>query len=246
MIVNIVPQAGATGTVQFNPPTIVNNEPNLMLASQNPFTDFDRDFGGMSYGMLGTSATQLNAFSYYIAPTLGPAPSLDVNGNLSLPDGSGLVSLPLLMSSNAAGDFLVTFDPDPVVTGAIFATGLPAPNDIGAHPAGTHVAAILSVINPAGDYNRNGVVDAADYVVWRKTLGQMGPNLAADGSGNNQVDGDDFTVWRGQYGTTAGAGSAIPPGGLAGSGELVPEPTSGALFLAALLPTLIRRRRVVS
>ena len=27
----------------------------------------------------------------------------------------------------------------------------------------------------AGDYNRNGVTDAADYVVWRKTLGQTGP-----------------------------------------------------------------------
>ena len=27
----------------------------------------------------------------------------------------------------------------------------------------------------AGDYNRNGVVDAADYTVWRNTLGQIGP-----------------------------------------------------------------------
>jgi hypothetical protein len=61
MIVNIVPQAGATGTVQFNPPTIVNNEPNRMRASQYPFTDFVRDFGGLWYGMLGTSATQLTA-----------------------------------------------------------------------------------------------------------------------------------------------------------------------------------------
>jgi hypothetical protein len=246
MIVNIVPQAGASGTVQFNPPAIVNSEPNLMPAAQNPFFDFDRDFGGRSYGQLGTSPSQLNAFSYYIAPTLGPAPSLDTNGNLTLPDDSGLVSLPLLMSSNAAGDFLVTFDPDPVVTGVVFATGLPAPNDIGIHPAGTHVAGMLSVINPGGDYNRNGVVDAADYVLWRKTLGQMGPGLAADGSGNNHVDGDDFTVWRGQFGTTAGAGAAASRGTLAGIGELVPEPTTGALLLLVPFAMLIRRRRFVS
>ena len=38
----------------------------------------------------------------------------------------------------------------------------------------------------AGDYNLDGIVDAADYVVWRKTLGQSGTDLAADG--NNSAD----------------------------------------------------------
>ena len=28
---------------------------------------------------------------------------------------------------------------------------------------------------PAGDYNHDGNVDAADYTVWRDTLGQMAP-----------------------------------------------------------------------
>ena len=32
-----------------------------------------------------------------------------------------------------------------------------------------------------GDYNANGVVDAADYTVWRDSLGQTGMGLAADG-----------------------------------------------------------------
>ena len=73
MIVNIAPQAGATGTVRFNPPTIVSNQPNLMPASQTPFIDFDRDFGGKSYGTLGQSNTQLNAFSYYYRPDARPA-----------------------------------------------------------------------------------------------------------------------------------------------------------------------------
>ena len=33
----------------------------------------------------------------------------------------------------------------------------------------------------AGDYNGDGVVDAADYTVWRDTFGQTGADLAADG-----------------------------------------------------------------
>jgi hypothetical protein len=38
----------------------------------------------------------------------------------------------------------------------------------------------LSVISTvlAGDYNHNGIVDAADYTVWRDTLGQTGAGLA--------------------------------------------------------------------
>ncbi len=242
MIVNVTPQAGATGTVQFNPPTIVSNNPNLLPTSQSPFIDFDRDFGGKSYGMLGASATQLHAFSHYIAPTLGPPPSLDANGNLSLPDGRGLVSLPLLMSANAAGDFLVSFDPDPVVTGAVFATGMPVPNDVSIHPAGTHLAGTLRVFNPAGDYNRNGMVDAADYVVWRKTLGQAGTGLAADGNGNDAIDAGDYTFWRARFGNTAGSGSAATLAAPANIGASVPEPATGALLLAGILATFFRRR----
>src|SRR5688572_27391250 len=47
-----------------------------------------------------------------------------------------------------------------------------------------------------GDYNGNNVVDAADYVLWRETLNQMGAGLAADGNGDNQVDPGDYEVWR--------------------------------------------------
>ena len=172
MIVNITPRTRCDGnrSIQSADDRQQSNRTS-MPASQNAFIDFDRDFGGKSYGMLGNSATQLHAFSHYFAPTLGPAPPLDANGNLSLPSGKGLVSLPLVASANASGNFTVTFDPDVVVTGVIYATGLPAPNDIGVHPAGTHIAGLLNIVNPAGDYNHNHVVDAADYVVWRKHVG---------------------------------------------------------------------------
>ena len=66
-----------------------------------------------------------------------------------------------------------------------------------------------------GDYNQNGIVDADDYVSWRKTLGQTGltPYSGADGNGNGMVDADDYAVWRAHFGQTipppaAGAGTA--------------------------------------
>jgi hypothetical protein len=224
IIVNIAPQAGATGTVWFNPPAIVNNQPNLLPASQTPFIDFDRDYGGKSYGTLGQSNTQLNAYSYYIAPTLGPPPPLDANGNLTLPDGKGLVSLPLLASLDASGKFNVSFDPDPVVTGVVYATGLPAPQDLGIHPAGTHLTGVLTLINLPGDYNANGVIDSADYVVWRKGLGTI-------------YTQSDYDVWRAHFGQTAAIGASSTANALSTGSSNVPEPRSLLLLMTACLVT---------
>jgi hypothetical protein len=57
----------------------------------------------------------------------------------------------------------------------------------------------------AGDYDRSGVVDGADYIVWRKAMdGTL--NLAADGSRNGTIDAADYAVWRMNFGaTSAGA-----------------------------------------
>src|SRR4051812_22117653 len=52
-----------------------------------------------------------------------------------------------------------------------------------------------------GDYNVDSSVDAADYVLWRKTVGQsVDPYSGTDGSGNGTVDQGDFNVWRGNFG----------------------------------------------
>jgi hypothetical protein len=70
----------------------------------------------------------------------------------------------------------------------------------------------------AGDYNDNGVVDAADYVVWRKLNGTM-LNPRADGDANGQVDTADYSVWRAQFGVIAGFSAAKDL-------SAVPEPVS--------------------
>jgi hypothetical protein len=84
-----------------------------------------------------------------------------------------------------------------------------------------------------GDYNANGTVDAADYVLWRDNLN--GSVTLPNDSTPGTVTQEDYTVWRTNFGTSAGAGAGVVEGS-------VPEPSSLVLF--AILPWLIARRRI--
>ena len=52
-----------------------------------------------------------------------------------------------------------------------------------------------------GDYNQDNVVDAADYVVWRKTVDST-TDFRADGNGDGVIDAGDYDVWRANFGAT--------------------------------------------
>jgi hypothetical protein len=87
-----------------------------------------------------------------------------------------------------------------------------------------------------GDYNQNGVVDAADYVVWRK---QSGSDTSLPNDDTPGVGSDDFTRWRAHFGQ-ANSGSGSGSNLLAGSA--VPEPCSIVLLIAALIAVPCYRR----
>jgi hypothetical protein len=82
--------------------------------------------------------------------------------------------------------------------------------------AGSDRQIVFNVAAPSGDYNRDGQVNAADVVVWRKLNGQTGPNLAADGDGDMDVDDQDYLVWRTNFGNTSTA-TIVPGAGSAAS-----------------------------
>jgi hypothetical protein len=63
----------------------------------------------------------------------------------------------------------------------------------------------LGELKAAGDYNQNYVADAADYTVWRDTLGQIGTGLAADGDTSGAVDQQDYDYWKAHFGNNGHA-----------------------------------------
>jgi hypothetical protein len=76
-----------------------------------------------------------------------------------------------------------------------------------------------NVVTLDGDFNMDGSVDAADYVMWRKNGGSTA----------------DYNLWRTNFGRTAGSGG--------GAGSAVPEMGSGVLVVIALLTGGCCRRR---
>jgi len=115
---------------------------------------------------------------------------------------------------------------------------------------GIQIDSVSVELGLAGDYNGDSAVDAADYTVWRDTLGQAGPRLAADGNANNQIDADDYEVWkenfgRGSGGMGTGSGAALPFA--ASLSPAVPEPSTFALATLGVLGLVARagRRSVV-
>ena len=77
-----------------------------------------------------------------------------------------------------------------------------------------------------GDYNGNHIVDAADYTVWRDTLGQtVAIGSGADGDGSTVIDTADYTLWKSQFGSAT-------PGAGRGASAVVPEPST--ILLAVL------------
>ena len=95
----------------------------------------------------------------------------------------------------------------------------------------------------AGDYNKNGKVDAADYIVWRNSLNQAGSGLPADGNSSGTIDAGDYTVWRSNFGKTSGAGAMVDDDSLSSSGiSSVPEPNSILCVLIAMTVLVGKRR----
>jgi hypothetical protein len=89
---------------------------------------------------------------------------------------------------------------------------------------------------PAGDFNEDGKIDAADYIVWRKQMGQQVTAWdGADGNGDGMVTSADYDVWRRNFGKTI-------PGAGSGAQSSVPEASSLLLMLLASCGTWLAAR----
>ena len=82
-----------------------------------------------------------------------------------------------------------------------------------------------SIVDLLGDYNGNGVVDAADYVAWRNNPSAFGGATGYD-------------TWKANFGKTLGAGSVASTGNL----SAIPEPTAGLLCGLTIVFVFAARR----
>lgn len=84
-----------------------------------------------------------------------------------------------------------------------------------------------------GDFTGDGLVNAADYSLWRDTLNQTGSSLAADANGDGTVDSTDYGIWQSAY-----QGDGAPSSALA-----IPEPTTAMSFASLCFAGIAGRLR---
>jgi hypothetical protein len=87
----------------------------------------------------------------------------------------------------------------------------------------TYLRAEPPTSSPTGDYNANGTVDAADYVLWRKNPTGFGGDPAG------------YNTWRAHFGQPPGSGAG------AISNATVPEPSTLVLLMFAAASCCLRR-----
>jgi hypothetical protein len=142
-----------------------------------------------------------------------------------------------LVALDSKGEFtddLYTYDLE-----AAFSRTVAVANVLPQLDAGRGDLALMLQPVASGDYNQNGIVDAADYTVWRNTLGSttdLSANGDDEGVSMGRIDAADYLVWKNNFGLTVQAGLA------AVSAIQVPEPTSVLLLLLGIGAVRMRKR----
>jgi hypothetical protein len=219
---NVVDVAGATGNVIANSPTdgitlrpmdfaVVGGKPLLAIVEASP----DQ-----------TEAARARLFVYDMTDPTLPAADRKIGEASALPFSPGGPNQ--FANINATGQ--VKFGAIEGNTAIIYAmstnNGIQAFElTLDAPPAGNN-----------GDYNGDGTVDAADYVVWRASEGdQVAPGTAADGDGDGMIGPGDYQHWRARLGTVIGGGSV--------AGVAIPEPASILLSLITVFSLAVGLRK---
>jgi T5SS/PEP-CTERM-associated repeat protein len=239
-----------TGPPTLNPEIAVTNNSTMI------FHDDVTLQGGMFTVFAGSKATlledlALTSGSLLLADISGSSidtgyGEIEVVGNVSL--GGSVRAAVSTGYTPAAGDSFPIIKALGGVTGTLTLSDMPPLPDrlMWDLDVTAHQVALNVVQAPPGDYNTDGIVDAADYVVWRQTQGQTGPGQAADGNSDGVVDAADYDFWRANFGSVVGGASASGPVAMALAAS-VPEPTTLILIGLAsfVFPRCVTRRTSV-
>ncbi len=236
-------------------------------ANALPVGDYTVNAGGTlgGSGSIGSMADQVNV--QVVGGTLAPGAStgtLTVNGNYTQNASSALAIelagatagmfdvLAVSGTANLAGtiniDLINGFLPANsssftiLTASSVVAPGLTLSGESNGFSLQVNpTSLVLNFITPAGlpgDYNGDNFVDAADYTVWRNSLGSSGSLLQNRDPGNSgNVNPADYSFWKSHFGTHLGSGSGAVAGGS------VPEPSTMAILAFAVAIAYGGRRR---
>lgn len=225
-----------TGSVTFNgaitaATSLTVNSGTVTLGGANTFTGNDTVNGG-TLAVQGANATfgagnvTVSAGSASIAA--GVTNAIANTATLTLAGGGaantadvGYISLAAGINEQVAS---LVLGATTYTSGTFGATGSGATNIFDEYFSGTGIITVVGGI--PGDYNGDGKVDGADYVLWRKSPGSFGGTPAG------------YNTWRAHYGATSGSGA-----GLSSQSAAVPEPTSLLLAVLPLAGMIFGRRR---
>lgn len=204
---------GSTGTAEVNISGTLNQTGGILGLGTADFNTFG---GSATVNVLSGGEMNLNNIFGGDGQTnsIQPGSKIDISG-------TGRVTLP--------GDFVDTL-------GVYRDAGLLHGNGT----AGSVTIQTETGDQPAGDFNSDGVVDAADYTAYRDNVGNISGLPNDDGLG---VVGDlHYDLWEANYGTVASLITVVTAG-LPPVSVSIPEPTSALLLgtLGALVVMHARR-----
>jgi hypothetical protein len=82
---------------------------------------------------------------------------------------------------------------------------------------------VVAPVVENADFNSDGTVDAADFVVWRKNENTVvPPGTLGDANSDGQVNAADYDIWRSQFGTSPGTGAGARTGAASASQAVEP------------------------
>ncbi len=182
----------------------------------------------ISGSLIGTTGSPINPLLGVLANNGGPTMThILLNGSPAIDSGNaaavaGMSGIPQFDQRGTPFSRVVDFD--------------------GAGGVRIDIGAVEMRPGPAlpGDYNLNNVVDAGDYLMWRKTQGSSVPQYSgADGDGDSMIGSGDYMVWRSHFGQTF-PGAATATSADQTSANVAQSALGGASVAAAAFASLAK------
>jgi hypothetical protein len=165
--------------------------------------------------------TGAESYSVEILPRTGGSPLFTHSGSLANTGAGAIDSLEIVLFENGSGNRISGAGGQPTGQSEFFF------NNLQINSAGIE-----------GDYNADGRVDGADFLIWQRLLGSS--SSLADGNHSGTIDTGDLVVWKDHFGISGSVTSV----------SSVPEPSVAvflwaACFAAARAAGTLRRESAV-